>query len=54
MDTITFEQMQQYEHDENVLIIDVREPDEIKNTGLIGYSINIPCKFTYIPTILVF
>ncbi|XP_019869961.1 rhodanese domain-containing protein CG4456 [Aethina tumida] len=42
MDTITFEQMQQYEHDENVLIIDVREPDEIKNTGLIGDSINIP------------
>lgn len=28
----------------NVLIVDVREPDEIKEHGKIPNSINIPCK----------
>lgn len=31
----------------NILIIDVREPDEIKEHGKIPNSINIPCKFLY-------
>lgn len=28
-----------------ILLIDVREPDELKATGQIRNSINIPCKY---------
>lgn len=31
--------------DDNIYIIDVREPEEVKEHGKIPNSVNIPCKF---------
>lgn len=33
--------------DSKVVIVDVREPDEVKEHGKIPNSINIPCKHYY-------
>lgn len=46
--TVIFEEMQTYENNDEVLIIDVREPKEIEETGKIGGSINIPCMVNHI------
>ncbi|KAJ8985658.1 hypothetical protein NQ317_015154 [Molorchus minor] len=39
---ITYEEIKTFENSKDVLIIDVREPDEIASTGKIGGSVNIP------------
>ncbi|KAJ8931423.1 hypothetical protein NQ314_015662 [Rhamnusium bicolor] len=39
---VRFADMRKFENKGNVLIIDVREPKEIAETGKIGGSINIP------------
>jgi len=41
---ISAQELLQRLHDENILLIDVRMPYELKNEGKIGQSINIPCK----------
>lgn len=42
---VSFDEMKNYENSNKVLIIDVRGEDEVRNTGKIGGSINIPSKF---------
>ncbi|KAJ8936903.1 hypothetical protein NQ318_010930 [Aromia moschata] len=39
---VTFEEMEKFANSKDVLIIDVREPDEVNSTGKIGDSIHIP------------
>lgn len=51
-DVVSFEQMKTLVNNCNVLVIDVREPHELQNTGQIEGSINIPGIF-FIPTILI-
>jgi len=41
---VDYEQLLEDQKDPNVLIVDVRAPDEIKNTGELPGSINVPCK----------
>lgn len=41
---VTFEEVKALKDDKSVLLIDVREPSELKETGVIPGSINIPCK----------
>jgi len=41
---VDYEQLLEDQKNPNVLIVDVRAPDEIKNTGELPGSINIPCK----------
>lgn len=43
--TVDFDYVKKATNDENIIIIDVREPNEIKEYGKIPNSINIPCKF---------
>lgn len=40
----TFEQVRALKEDKNVLLIDVREPSELQESGTIPGSVNIPCK----------
>lgn len=40
--TVNFDQVKQFTKDPNVLIVDVREPNELEETGRIDNSINIP------------
>lgn len=40
---VKFEEFQKFTKDPSALIIDVREPNELKETGTIPGSINIPC-----------
>ncbi|XP_057665778.1 rhodanese domain-containing protein CG4456-like isoform X1 [Diorhabda carinulata] len=39
---VHMEEMEKLANDKNVLIIDVREQNEVKSTGIIGSSVNIP------------
>lgn len=39
---VSFEDVRKATHNKNVFIIDVREPEELKQTGQIPNSINIP------------
>lgn len=41
---VSFEDVKSLKNDKNVLLIDVREPSELQETGVIPGSINIPCK----------
>lgn len=41
---VNFEDVKHAENDSNTLIIDVREPHELRETGVIPGSINIPRK----------
>lgn len=41
--TVDFDYVRKATSDNNVLIVDVREPDEIKEHGKIPNSVNIPC-----------
>ncbi|XP_022907735.2 rhodanese domain-containing protein CG4456-like [Onthophagus taurus] len=43
-ETISLEEVKSLKNNGTVLFIDVREPEEIKSTGLIPGSINIPLK----------
>lgn len=42
----TYEEVKDLPNNPEKLLIDVREPAEIAETGSIPTSINIPCKFT--------
>lgn len=44
MSVVTFEEIEDLPNRPEVLLIDVRDPPEIKDTGKIPASINIPCK----------
>ncbi|XP_050501324.1 rhodanese domain-containing protein CG4456-like isoform X1 [Diabrotica virgifera virgifera] len=39
---VNIDEVEKVANDNNVWIVDVREPDEVKSSGLIGKSINIP------------
>lgn len=45
--TVSFEEVKSLSGNTNcdTLIIDVREPNELKETGVIPRSINIPCNY---------
>lgn len=43
----TFEQVKALKDDQSYLLIDVREPLELKETGILPGSINIPCMYYY-------
>lgn len=45
MSFATLEEIENLPNNPDVLLIDVRDPPEIKSTGLIPTSINIPCKY---------
>lgn len=42
--TVNYDYVKKATSDSNILIVDVREPDEIKEHGKIPNSINIPCR----------
>lgn len=42
---ILYEEVVSYVNKPEVLLVDVRNPEEIKETGNIPASINIPCEF---------
>lgn len=42
--TVTYEYVKTLKNENNVLLIDVREPLELKESGTLPGSINIPCK----------
>lgn len=44
MSVVTIDEIEKLPERPEVLLIDVRDPPEIKSTGLIPCSINIPCK----------
>lgn len=44
MSTATTEEIENLPNHPEILLIDVRDPPEIKSTGSIPTSINIPCK----------
>lgn len=46
MSIATTEEIENLPNRPEVLLIDVRDPPEIKSTGTIPTSINIPCKLT--------
>lgn len=48
MSIVNYDQVKKFTQDPNVLIIDVREPSELQETGVIDNSINIPCKWAVI------
>lgn len=41
----TYEEVKDLPNHPEKLLIDVREPQEIVDTGIIPTSVNIPCKF---------
>lgn len=41
---VNCEDVKRAENDSNTLIIDVREPHELQETGVIPGSVNIPCE----------
>lgn len=43
-DIVSFEEFKTLTDDESAYIIDVREPEELKDTGVIPGSVNIPCR----------
>lgn len=45
---MSYEDMLKVIHQPEKVIIDVRNPDEVKTTGKIPSSINIPCNYTSI------
>lgn len=47
MSVVTIDEIENLPNRPEVLLIDVRDPPEIKSTGLIPTSINIPCKFWF-------
>lgn len=42
-DIVSFDEFKTLTKDKSTLIIDVREPQELQDTGIISGSINIPC-----------
>lgn len=42
---VSFEELRNLQKENKTLIIDVREPSELLETGILPNSINIPCKF---------
>lgn len=52
MSIVTIEQIEDLPNRPEVVLVDVREPVEIENTGNIPTSINIPCKLIYVTFIL--
>lgn len=42
----TYEEVKDLPNHPEKLLIDVREPQELIDTGIIPTSVNIPCKFT--------
>lgn len=44
---VSYDEILEISKNGGATIIDVREPDEIKETGLIPKSINIPCMKTF-------
>lgn len=44
MSFVTFEEVENLSNQPDAVLIDVRDPPEIKDTGIIPTSINIPCK----------
>lgn len=46
---VNYDFMKKYENSNEVLIIDVRREEEVRNTGKIGGSINIPSKIFFLP-----
>lgn len=42
---VTFDYVKSLKDNKEVLLIDVREPSELEETGTIPGSINIPCKY---------
>lgn len=44
MSLYTFEDVEDLPNRPDTLLVDVRDPPEIKDTGKIPTSINIPCK----------
>lgn len=47
---ITYDELNAVKDNKTVLVIDVREPEELKETGVIPGSINIPCQLIDIKT----
>lgn len=47
MSIATLEEIENLPNNPEILLIDVRDPPEIKSTGLIPTAINIPCKFKF-------
>lgn len=47
MTIVTFEQIVDLPNRPEVVLVDVREPVEIHNTGNIPTAINIPCKWLF-------
>lgn len=45
--TATYEEVKDLPNHPEKLLIDVREPQEIIDTGIIPTSVNIPCKFNF-------
>lgn len=43
-DIVEFDEFKQLTKDKSTIVIDVREPEELKETGVIPGSINVPCK----------
>lgn len=41
---VSYEQVKDLPNHPEITLIDVREPDELKETGIIPTAINIPCK----------
>lgn len=50
----TYEEVKDLPNHPEKLLIDVREPQEIIDTGIIPTSVNIPCKFSLDCKVLVF
>lgn len=48
MSFVTFEDVENLPNQPESLLIDVRDPPEIKDTGKIPTSINIPCKYQHV------
>lgn len=44
---VPYDEFKNLINDKSTLIIDVREPQELQETGVIPGSINIPCKSKY-------
>lgn len=47
-DLATYEEVKNLAKRPEVLLIDVREPNELAETGVVPTAINIPCKFYYL------
>lgn len=43
----SYEDVKALKDDKGTLLVDVREPKELQETGVIPNSINIPCKYLY-------